>query len=102
MKLKYTFNGDLPVANQYVLAHLTTGNRGDRSDPAGNRYWVVVKFLKGLSVDDRAVLPEGEEKRTYSSEDQAFNNHCPYCWGSFGPATYFGQDVDVWCELPSI
>lgn len=70
----------LPKEGQYVLAHLTLTNWHDKDDPGGNRYWVVVKFQKC---------------------DTGFNNLKPFEWSAFGPSTYFGQDVDYWCELPN-
>lgn len=91
----------LPEDNQYVLAHLTIDNWDDDDDPDGNRYWVVVKFRKGISKEERSALPESSEKaRIYSSADEHGNNLVPYNWNEFGPGQYFGQEVDVWCELP--
>lgn len=70
-----------PREGQHVLAHLTLDNWNDKDDPDGNRYWVVVKFKKEV-VDG--------------------NNRKPFRWDAFGPSSYFGQDVDYWCELPVI
>jgi hypothetical protein len=71
----------LPEYNQYVLAHLVLNNWHDEDDPNGNRYWVVVKFKK--------AAVEG-------------NNLQPFQWREFGHSTFFGQQVDYWCELPKI
>lgn len=93
----------LPDCNQYVLAHLTKDNWGDEDDPKGNRYWVVVKFIRGLSKKDRDLLPVNSiRKTTYCRGDEEGNNMVPYVWETFGPSCYFGQEVDYWCELPSL
>jgi hypothetical protein len=91
----------LPSNKQYVLAHLTKNNWGDEDDPEGNRYWVVVKFVKGLSAMDREALPmHSERRRLFCSGDVFGNNLLPYNWQPFGPGSYFGQEVDFWCDLP--
>ena len=93
----------LPKPNQYVLAHLNRDNRGDPDDLSGGRYWVVVKFIKGISEDERAALDDNDvRKRTYRAGDVFGNNTAPYAWEEFGPSTYFGQEVDFWCELPTM
>lgn len=100
---KINVKNQLPENNQYVLAHLTLDNWGDSDDPEGNRYFKVVKFIRGLSEKEREALPEdSQRKRTYSSGDVFANNLVPYVWDSFGPSSYFGQDVDYWFELPKI
>ena len=92
----------LPEPNQYVLAHLNKDNWGDSDDPDGNRYWVVVKFIKGISELERSMLPDSaKRKNSYHTGDVHGNNEKPYEWQEFGPSKYFGQDVDFWCELPS-
>ncbi len=93
----------LPEDRQYVLIHLTKGNWGDDDDPKGNRYWKVAKFKKGISESDRDKLPiDHPKKLTWSGEDEGFNNRMPYNWQPFGPGSYFGQEVDFWCELPEL
>jgi len=93
----------LPKHNQYVLARLNITNWGDDDDPTGNRYWVVVKFKRGLSLEERDEVPRMNPRRyEFHSCDEHGNNLKPYCWDSFGPSCHFGQDVDVWCELPNM
>lgn len=93
----------LPRDRSYVLAHLTIDNWSDRNDPEGNRYWTVVKFVRGLSQKDRALLDVTDERRRiYSFGDEGFNNLRAYEWSEFGPGSHFGQDVNYWCELPEI
>ena len=91
----------LPDDNEYVLIHLIKDNWGDSDDPHGKRYWKVAKFIKGISEKERAALSENDErKKTYSGCDEYGNNIMPFCWDSFGPDSYFGQEVDVWARLP--
>lgn len=94
---------DLPSNNQYVLIHLTIDNWGDMDDPNGDRYWRVAKFKRGLSDEERSLLPDDDRRKiTYRGEDQWANNLVPYCWDEFGPDSHFGQDVDLWHELPAL
>ena len=89
----------LPQDNQTVLIHLTKTNWGNNPD----WYWVTATFRKGLSLADRANLPNSDErKRTYSFGDEYGNNTVPYEWSGHGPCNYFGQEVDYWCELPKL
>lgn len=71
---------NLPEDNTYVVAHYTGGNWIDSKDQRGCE-WKVVKF--------RECAP-------------GFNNLLPYEWIEFGPGKLFGQDVDLWFELPRI
>ena len=115
----------LPENNEYVLIHLTITNWGDGDDPEGKRFWRVAKFIRGISEDEREAMKQGqiddqsetgltcptppgewvshESRRSnvYKRGDEHGNNLVPYCWDEFGPSNHFGQDVDVWCELPS-
>lgn len=103
MKKPFKVTEKLPQHNQYVLAHLTLDNWRDGDDPLANRYWVVVKFVKGISKAERVKLPDSDKrKRTIYGCDEHGNNLKPYEWDSFGPSSYFGQYVDVWCELPNL
>jgi hypothetical protein len=91
---------ELPADNQYVLVHLTLDNWRDRDDPDGNRYCKVAKFVRGLSIKERQLLPDSDQrKKTYRAGDEEGNNKFPYYWDTFGTSRYFGQDVDFWCEL---
>lgn len=96
-------NNELPEDGQYVLAHVTKDNWRDSDDPEGNRYFVVVKFVKGVSEEEREAMPvEYPLKRMYTAADVFGNNQVPYNWQEFGPSSYFGQEVDFWFELPTI
>ena len=93
----------LPEPNQYVLAHLTHGNWVDGEDPTGNRYWVVVKFVRGISLEQRERLPDDDpQKYAFRNCDAFGNNVEAYCWEEFGPGHFFGHEVDFWSELPQL
>ena len=69
-----------PPANTYVLARYSRGNWHDGDDQAGC-VWKVVKFIP-------------------ASSDADGGNAQPYQWREFGPGIWFGQDFDLWCDLP--
>ena len=90
-----------PKDRQYVLIHLTINNWGDSDDPNGDRYWVVAKYVEGITTEDREKLDINDpRKNRYQTGDVFGNNHVPYEFTEFGPSSYFGQEVDFWCELP--
>lgn len=90
----------LPSDNTYVLAHYNGGNWNDSDDQKGCE-WVVAKFIIGISTEEREKLSECKRKHTWKPQDEGFNNERPYYWSTFGPSSFFGQDVDFWCELPN-
>lgn len=92
----------LPKDKQYVLAFLPDKPWFDSDAPDNEHKWVVVKFVKGLSMDEREKLPNTDKRKIeYTGADQEGNNLEPYCWHTFGPSSFFGQDVELWCELPT-
>lgn len=89
----------LPEDNQTVLIHLNNENLGNNPD----WYWVTATFRRGLSQAERAKLSDSNiRKRTYSFGDEEGNNAVPYKWDGHGYSSYWGQDVDYWCELPKL
>ena len=76
-----TLKSEFPKERQYVLGKLKDKPWIDSKDKEGNRFFVVVKFCK----------TEIEE-----------NNIVPWYWDTFGPATYFGQDIEEWWDLQEI
>ena len=68
----------IPPINTYVLGRYNGGNWHDRDDQEGC-VWVVVKFIR---------------------YDDELNKHFPYRWETFGPHTFSGRSIDLWCELP--
>ena len=102
-RLFKTSQGDFPSDRQYVLCYLKNKNWNDSDDPSENRYWVVAKFVRGLSKSDRESLSDSDWRKTHiRPEDEHGNNLAPYCWAEFGPAKHFGQDVDFWMPLPQV
>lgn len=90
----------LPENNTYVLAHYNGGNWFDPDDQLGCE-WQVCKFVRGLSLADRELLPDIDSRKCcYRSGDEAFNNQRAYIWDTFGPGSHFGQDIDYWAPLP--
>jgi len=87
----------LPRSGQWVCARYTGGNWGVSEDLL---YWVVAKFVTGISIAEREALPDGDRKRTYKGGDEAWNNTRPYEWDTHGALSIFGQEVDYWFELP--
>lgn len=93
----------LPNHNQYVLAFFPDRPWNDEYAKNDEHKWVVVQFRRGISELERKALPVGHErKRTYRQEDEGGNNMVPYCWDTFGPGSFFGQEAELWCELPEI
>lgn len=70
----------LPRPHTYVLARYVGGNWRDKDDQDGC-VWRVVKFVP-------------------DAKNCSLNNKKPYYWREFGAVEWFGQNFDVWCELP--
>ncbi|CAB5226512.1 Domain of unknown function DUF551 [uncultured Caudovirales phage] len=112
----------LPEEGKYVLARHNRGTWNDETDQA-NVNCVVVKFVKGISVEERKLMKEGKlpsSKKTlgsynkeldkiiysdidrwkiYKKEDQDGNNLMPYYWDTFGPDSFFGQTITHWMPI---
>lgn len=90
----------LPEEGKYVIGYYTGGNHIDRSDPIKVNY-KIVSIRKGISREEREKLnPDDRRRITYESGDQDGNNRVPYHWETFGPASYFGQEISHWHPLP--
>jgi len=91
----------LPKNKQYVLAYFPRNTWADSDAVNDEHKWVVVKFVRGISMAERGSLPDSDErKKMYSAGDEWANNHVPYCWLPFGPGSFFGQEAELWGELP--
>lgn len=103
----HNVNDKLPANNTYVLARYTGGNWHDRDHQEGC-VWVVAKFTRGISIKEREDMPDDVTERDtprnkiIKSEDEYGNNTKAYSWSEFGPSTLFGQEVDLWMDLPKI
>lgn len=90
----------LPPDNTYVLVHYAGKNYRDSHHQFGCECRVM-KFVRGLSVEQRKKLPKNHhDKNAYSFADEWGNNKNAYAWEEFGPSKYYSQDVDYWMPLP--
>jgi len=96
----------LPPENKYVIGKHSRGTWRDRNDQK-NVNTVIVSLRKGMSLKEREALINGTEEeimrsRTWRSEDQGDNNDKPYYFDTFGPDSFFGQDIPYWTEIPDL
>lgn len=113
---------DLPPEGKYVIAKHNCGNWND-SDDQENVNTVVVKLVKGISIQERklmadGILPDKYENDTikpglpftpndtlttrseiYRFGDEFANNLVPYQWKTFGPTSFFGQEITHYCFI---
>ena len=95
----------MPPANRYILIYVPGSPWSDRDDMYGV-FWKVAKCIYGISMAERKALaksdnPEDRNRaKCYHSEDEQGNNPKPYRFKEFGPGSFSGQEVDMWCELP--
>lgn len=107
MELKYISKGQMPPSNKYVLIYLPRSPWFDSHDKYGV-HWKVAKCVYGITMEERKVLLSSDRFSDYDRglrfypEDEHANNKTPYYFREFGPSQWFGQEVDVWCELPKI
>lgn len=111
---------DLPEQNKYVIGKHNRGTWIDKDDQE-NVNTVVVKLIKGLSEEDRALMEEGKienpliegwnksegthfikKSKLYSGADVSGNNLVPYNWETFGPDSFFGQTITHWMKIPKL
>ena len=107
----------LPENGKYVLAKHNRGTWSDISDQ-DNVNCVVVKFVRGISIEEREQMKKGEfphtlkrywsffkeygtveRSRVYKAEDEGDNNKVPYNWQMFGPGSFFGQEITHWTPI---
>ena len=107
MEIKRISNREMPPANKYVLIFVPGLPWSDSDDEYG-KHWKVAKCVYGISRTERIELSnssscsERERARTFQFGDEDGNNLMPYRFKEFGSDSYFGQEVDIWCELPVI
>lgn len=98
MKLKQISKGQMPPEGKDIL--VCVGTILPR--------WLVAEIIQGISQEERQKLSQSDKledrkrARTIKIGDEHGNNHVPYCFEAL--CTYYipGQDVDFWCELPTI
>jgi hypothetical protein len=112
----------LPEEGKYVLARHNRGTWNDSTDQA-NVNCVVVKLVRGISMNERKLMEEGnlpshkesgvhydgsfdkpiytssERWKIYKGEDEYGNNLVPYKWEQFGPDSFFGQTITHWMPI---
>lgn len=107
----------LPEEGKYVLARHNRGTWNDSTDQA-NVNCVVVKLVRGISIEEREKMKKGElpqtlekgwclsegwseteRSRVYKAEDEDGNNQVPYNWQMFGPDSFFGQTITHWMPI---
>lgn len=91
----------LPEEDQAVLLRTNLTNNFKTHTLADgsireNWIWDVGWLIKGLSAE------EVKTSTVITGADQWDNNLRPYCWKTFGPRTYFGQDITHWCAIEDI
>lgn len=106
-KMKWIPTKDrLPDEKKYVLARCVRNNWFDCDDNE-NVNVVVVKLVKGITLEERQLIAEGlcetrhedERNNIYYAEDQYGNNELPYNWTTFGAKSFFGQDITHWMPI---
>ena len=91
---------ELPQEGKYVIARHNRTTWKDSDDQEGCMV-VVVKMRRGISLLERAALSEDNPRRyIYRLGDEHGNNHKPYAFETFGPGTFFGQEIVEWCDIP--
>ena len=94
----------LPEEGKYVLARHNRGTWNDITDQ-DNVNCVVVKLVRGISINEREKMKKGELPQTlerskvYKSEDEHGNNQVPYNWQMFGLDSFFGQTITHWMPI---
>ena len=106
MEIKRISKGQMPPADKYILIYVPDSPWIDSDDEHGV-FWVVAKCVYGISAAERKALAKSDKwqdrdrAKRYRPEDEDGNNEKPYCFSEFGPASFFGQEVNAWCELPT-
>jgi len=115
--IKINSEKDLPEEGKYVIAKHNRGTWHD-SDDQENVNTVVVKLVKGISAKERELMrgtskdyqdspaedhgfykKSGLRSDTYKFGDEEGNNTVPWAWNSFGPDSFFGQQITHWCLI---
>jgi hypothetical protein len=107
----------LPEEGKYVLARHNIGIWNDNTDQA-NVNCVVVKLVRGISIEEREKMKKGElpqtleigwclssgwskteRSRIYKPGDEDEDNLVPYSWETFGPDSFLGQTITHWMPI---
>lgn len=86
---------ELPEEKRLVIIYVP--NRPWGWSGKGDIHYKIAWLEKGISQKERALLSDDDKrKQIYFSSDEVFNNEVPYCWETFGPDQFFGQEVKAW------
>ena len=90
----------LPEEGKYVLARHSRNTWRDTTDQK-NVNCVVVKLIKGISIEERYKLRDTDFVRfnRITNADQYGNNTVPYSWLTFGINKFFGQEIIEWTPI---
>ena len=91
----------LPPENRYVIAKHNRDSWFDRDDQ-DNVNTVIVKMIRGVSIEEREQMNGSEESKVFSSADEDGNNLKPYCFDTFGCDSFFGQSITHWMLIPKL
>lgn len=88
---------ELPKENVYVLIYIPNQPWIDESNTV---FYDVAKLEKGISQNERINLNNSNpRKKIICFGDEWGNNLVPYRWKTFGPVSYFGQEVKAWAYI---
>ena len=60
----------------------------------------VPRACEAADGEVRWMFVDGDpRKRTFSGPDEEGNNRRPYHWDTFGPGSFFGQEITRWMEI---
>lgn len=98
---------ELPEEGRIVLGFRNGNNWKFSRDPVMVNC-VVVWLEKGITRVEREIMAscplkaDQERARTYTSADEFGNNLVPYRWHTFGPGSFFGQEIVLWTYIDDI
>ena len=86
---------ELPKPYKAVIIY--TPDRPWEFEEVGKGIFYNVAWLeRGISKEEREKMKPCKRKLQYFPEDEDGNNLVPYYWNTFGPDSYFGQEVKAW------
>lgn len=100
---KWRFTKDeLPKENKACVIWIP--KRPWELDKVGSGIFYKVAWLvRGISLKERESMKESERrKHIYRPEDEYGNNQVSFYWETFGPDSYFGQEVIAWTYIEEV
>ena len=91
------------LPEEYRAVIIWTPKRPWHHSKVGKGIFYNVAWLeRGISSKEREEMKECKRKHEYRAEDEDGNNFVPYCWQTFGPDMYFGQEVKAWAYFNEV